>query len=80
MNRNKENILWSNITNITNKVSETKHEINLNPYNRNTDEWIMSLDLKYEIDLEIILNVILTALRRYCSGKDISSHILDGVF
>ena len=45
-----------------------------------TGLWIAPLDLAYQIGLEIILNGILTALGRCCSGGDGSCHILGGVF
>ena len=52
-----------------------KHEID-----RDTYQWMIPLDSEYEIDSDIVLNGFLTALRRFCSSKDVTSHILARVF
>ena len=41
---------------------------------------MVPLDSAHQIGLEIILNGILTAFGRCCSGEDVSCHILGGVF
>src|SRR5436190_17088169 len=47
---------------------------------RDTDKWMVPLDLSHQIGLEIILNRILTTFGRCCSGEDVSCNILGGVF
>ena len=47
---------------------------------RDTDKRMVPLDSGHQIGLEIILNGILTAFGRCCSGEDVSCHILGGVF
>jgi len=47
---------------------------------RDTEKRMTPLDSARQIGLEIILNGILTALGGCCLGKDVSYHILGGVF
>ena len=47
---------------------------------RYMDKQMVPLDSVHQMGLEIILNRILTEFGRYSSAKDVSCHILGGVF
>ena len=48
--------------------------------NKDMDKQIVSLASVHQISWDIILNWILTAFGRCCSGEDVCCNILGGVF